>query len=243
MILDPILRFNWIFYAIFSHEVQHSAILSFFVAISEIIRRGIWVLFRVENEHCTNVTRFRAQRDVPLPYHLQEAVDSAELLRQEEVRQGTAATRSPPSSGNGGLEAGTTGADVDPHRGESALASLRRRHEAPSHPPQHTAAAGFASRFARIIHGAHAQDFERKRKSAAATPEEGSEDDEEDEEEEEDEDEDGGRVPDQEEVDEEMVEAERTAGQLGESVSDAARLDQEQTLGVRQMARREREDV
>jgi xenotropic and polytropic retrovirus receptor 1 len=53
MIVDPILRFNWIFYAIFADDVQHSAILSFFIALSEVFRRGIWTIFRVENEHCT----------------------------------------------------------------------------------------------------------------------------------------------------------------------------------------------
>lgn len=29
------------------------------------------MLFRVENEHCTNVGRFRASRDIPLPYDVQ----------------------------------------------------------------------------------------------------------------------------------------------------------------------------
>lgn len=53
MIADPILRFNWIFYAIFADEVQHSALLSFLVSLSEVCRRGLWMLFRVENEHCT----------------------------------------------------------------------------------------------------------------------------------------------------------------------------------------------
>ena len=34
MILDPILRFNWIFYAIYGHDIQHSALLSFMVSFS-----------------------------------------------------------------------------------------------------------------------------------------------------------------------------------------------------------------
>ena len=53
MVIDPILRFNWVFYAIFPLENQHSTTLSFVVAFSEVCRRGIWTLFRVENEHCT----------------------------------------------------------------------------------------------------------------------------------------------------------------------------------------------
>jgi len=258
MILDPILRFNWIFYAIYAaHELQHSAILSFFIALSEIVRRGIWVLFRVENEHCTNVSHFRAQRDVPLPYHLNDAADSAELLRQEEVRQGTAATKSLRSASrdrrndeeNTGTATATSGAHVEPQR-ESAYASLRKRHQIHFPAPVSRASSTFASRFARIIHGAHAQDFERKRKSAVATPEGGSEDehsddeddreveDDDDEEDNDEEDDSNERVPREEAENEaEMVEAERTAGQLGESVPDA------RMLGARELARRDRADA
>lgn len=88
MILDPLLRFNWVFYIAFPVELQHSAILSFIVAISEVCRRGMWTLFRVENEHCTNVGRFRASRDVPLPYKIkgQESQSSAEALLREHQR-------------------------------------------------------------------------------------------------------------------------------------------------------------
>lgn len=68
MIIDPILRCNWIFYAIYANQVQQSAKVSFLVAFSEVLRRFIWIFFRIENEHCTNVVRFRASRDVTLPY-------------------------------------------------------------------------------------------------------------------------------------------------------------------------------
>lgn len=77
MIVDPILRFSWIFYAIFTHDTQHSSICSFLVSFAEATRRGMWVLLRVENEHCANVAQYKASRDVPLPYHLHE-VDSME---------------------------------------------------------------------------------------------------------------------------------------------------------------------
>ena len=53
MVIDPIIRFNWIFYAIYANDTQHSSLVSFFVAFSEVMRRGMWTLFRVENEHCT----------------------------------------------------------------------------------------------------------------------------------------------------------------------------------------------
>lgn len=38
MVIDPILRFNWIFYAIpfFTDELQHNTLLGFFVALSEV---------------------------------------------------------------------------------------------------------------------------------------------------------------------------------------------------------------
>ncbi|KAI1113713.1 EXS family-domain-containing protein [Nemania sp. NC0429] len=70
MVIDPILRFGWIFYAIFTHDIQHSTITSFLVSLSEVVRRGMWALLRVENEHCSNVAQYKASRDIPLPYDL-----------------------------------------------------------------------------------------------------------------------------------------------------------------------------
>ncbi|RVD80482.1 uncharacterized protein DFL_008379 [Arthrobotrys flagrans] len=71
MIVDPIVRFSWIFYVIFANQVQHSALLSFMVSLAEVGRRFIWCFFRMENEHCANVNKFRAYKDdVPLPYNI-----------------------------------------------------------------------------------------------------------------------------------------------------------------------------
>ncbi|KAF3770918.1 hypothetical protein M406DRAFT_105558 [Cryphonectria parasitica EP155] len=75
MILDPILRFNWVFYVIFTHDTQHSSTASFLIGFSEVTRRGMWTLLRVENEHCANVKQYRASRDVPLPYDLDVPAD------------------------------------------------------------------------------------------------------------------------------------------------------------------------
>ena len=72
--VDPVLRFSWIFYAIFTHNTQHSTVVSFAVAFAEAIRRGMWTLLRVENEHCANVAQYKASRDTPLPYHLGQDV-------------------------------------------------------------------------------------------------------------------------------------------------------------------------
>lgn len=63
-----ILRFQWIFYALFSQQIQQSAMTSFFVAIAEIIRRFIWLVIRMENEHIANIHSYRASREVRLPY-------------------------------------------------------------------------------------------------------------------------------------------------------------------------------
>ncbi|KAI1495619.1 EXS family-domain-containing protein [Biscogniauxia marginata] len=71
LVVDPILRFGWIFYAIFTHNKQHNTLVSYLVALSEIIRRAMWALIRIENEHCGNVAQYKASRDVPLPYHIQ----------------------------------------------------------------------------------------------------------------------------------------------------------------------------
>ena len=79
MVVDPILRFSWIFYAIFTHDTQHSTIVSFMVALAEVVRRGMWTLLRVENEHCANVAQYKAARDTPLPYHLEQFVQRPSL--------------------------------------------------------------------------------------------------------------------------------------------------------------------
>lgn len=72
MTIDPILRFSWIALAIWTHDTQHSTIVSFVVALLEVTRRGLWALIRVENEHCANVGAYKASRDVPLPYTFEE---------------------------------------------------------------------------------------------------------------------------------------------------------------------------
>ncbi|KAF5126712.1 hypothetical protein DV495_003266 [Geotrichum candidum] len=67
-----------------------SAKVSFFVALAEVFRRFIWTFFRVENEHCSNVQRFRASRDVSLPYQIVTrragtSVTTPELFRSSRV--------------------------------------------------------------------------------------------------------------------------------------------------------------
>lgn len=185
MILDPILRFSWIFYAIYYHNLQHSAIISFIVAFAEVTRRGIWVIFRVENEHNTNVGRFRASRDVPLPYKTktedpedaggeEHSAEDDEQQAQADANGLSAAPNTPalssrttgrqaaqtPATASAGI---STGTDLEAAR-SPAVASLRRRQGDPNS-NESPDTLSIRERFGRILRGAHAQDFERRRKS------------------------------------------------------------------------------
>jgi hypothetical protein len=147
MALDPILRFQWIFYAIYTQDVQHSSLVSFSVALAEVFRRGIWMLFRVENEHCNNVGRFRASRDIPLPYDLPESPkDSRETPRPSDEQ----AQRPSPA----------TGADVERASGTPGSSLRLRRTRTPATTPVERA----MRRAGTIIGTAHAQDYEKKRR-------------------------------------------------------------------------------
>ncbi|CCC67902.1 hypothetical protein NCAS_0A13440 [Naumovozyma castellii] len=68
MVWDVLIRFQWIVYAIAPQTIQQNAITSFILATTEIIRRCIWVIIRVENEHVANVHLFRVTGNAPLPY-------------------------------------------------------------------------------------------------------------------------------------------------------------------------------
>ncbi|XP_058094655.1 phosphate transporter PHO1-like isoform X2 [Magnolia sinica] len=50
-------------------------LLDFFLASLEIIRRGHWNFYRLENEHLNNVGKFRAVKTVPLPFRETDADD------------------------------------------------------------------------------------------------------------------------------------------------------------------------
>jgi hypothetical protein len=141
---DVIIRFNWIFYAIFTHDTQHNTIANFFVAFTEVTRRGIWTLFRVENEHCANVLRFKASRDVPLPYKLRNT-STESVHGEEETPSETRPTQaSSPQLSRHRTRTTATEADED-----GRPETLRMR----------------ARTLTRIFADAHTQDFEKKRKS------------------------------------------------------------------------------
>lgn len=166
MVLDPLLRFNWIFYAIYSHDLQHSALLSFAVSLSEVFRRGMWSLFRVENEHCTNVGRFRASRDVPLPYDIPPPSESVSLEDTEveglyvpPETYGKKPHRRPATSP--AVSQAASAVDIEAALGTPASGSLRRR---PGPPAGSTPIQRGIARVGTIMTEAHAQDFERKRR-------------------------------------------------------------------------------
>lgn len=160
IVIDPILRFNWILYTVIPLQLQHSAVTSFGVSLSEIFRRGMWSLFRVENEHCTNVGRFRASRDVPLPYYVPpspQVEPEPEPVRRVDEEQ-PSLKRDPVVRTPGGPPASSTGADLGLSR-----SSARQRRSYPDGARPSPLQRAF-TQVGDIFRGAHAQDFERKRK-------------------------------------------------------------------------------
>uniref|UniRef100_A0A5B6Z511 Putative EXS family protein isoform 1 n=1 Tax=Davidia involucrata TaxID=16924 RepID=A0A5B6Z511_DAVIN len=71
MVLNVILRLAWMQSVLGFREAPflHRTALIALVASLEIIRRGIWNFFRLENEHLNNVGKYRAFKSVPLPFN------------------------------------------------------------------------------------------------------------------------------------------------------------------------------
>jgi hypothetical protein len=154
IILDVVLRQQWILYALFQHDLQHAAALSFFVGLAEVLRRGLWSLFRVENEHCNNVGKFRASRDIPLPY------DDPSKTKMGDSEDGS--EESPPL--HAASHPASSGVDVE-RAGQSPAgmgSSLRQRKSRAS--PHPTPAIRAIQRVGTLISAAHAQDFEKRKK-------------------------------------------------------------------------------
>ncbi|XP_057777194.1 phosphate transporter PHO1 homolog 3-like [Salvia miltiorrhiza] len=79
IILNVLLRLAWMQtvmnITVFSLHRQTMVAL---VASLEILRRGLWNFFRLENEHLNNVGKFRAFKSVPLPFNYDEDEDKDE---------------------------------------------------------------------------------------------------------------------------------------------------------------------
>lgn len=83
MILDVIIRFEWIVYAVAPTTIQQSAKTSFILALAEAFRRFIWIIFRVENEHVANVHLFKVNGESPLPYPVYDSTEGTGLIGRE----------------------------------------------------------------------------------------------------------------------------------------------------------------
>ncbi|KAF5725377.1 phosphate transporter PHO1 9-like [Tripterygium wilfordii] len=77
MVLNVILRLAWMQTVLGFTEAPflHRTALIAIVASLEIIRRGLWNFFRLENEHLTNVGKYRAFKSVPLPFNYDDHED------------------------------------------------------------------------------------------------------------------------------------------------------------------------
>ncbi|XWS23157.1 hypothetical protein CRYUN_Cryun29cG0096900 [Craigia yunnanensis] len=73
--LNVLLRFAWLQTVLNFKFPLHRETLTTIVASLEIIRRGIWNFFRLENEHLNNVGKYRAFKSVPLPFNYDEDDD------------------------------------------------------------------------------------------------------------------------------------------------------------------------
>ena len=197
IVLDPILRCNWVFYVIYTKDVHHAAATSFFVGLSEILRRSMWMLFRVENEHCTNVGLFRASRDVALPYEIPTESTVTDMpLSSEETVVGSSRTLSGsrPSLNERSMNSSRTDSaetypDLEAARTyeDAATAGKASTPRENMCRPTLTRGARYSSntpimkglnRMGSHLYNAHAQDFQRKGKNPA---EETNDDDESDE--------------------------------------------------------------
>lgn len=83
MVLDVLIRFQWIVYAVAPKTIQQSAKTSFILALTEAFRRFIWIIFRVENEHVANVHLFKVNGESPLPYPVYNSSEDSELLTRD----------------------------------------------------------------------------------------------------------------------------------------------------------------
>ncbi|KAK7724956.1 Xenotropic and polytropic retrovirus receptor 1 [Diaporthe eres] len=193
MILDPILRFNWVFYAIFTHDTQHSSIASFLIGFAEVTRRGMWTLLRVENEHCSNVAQYKASRDVPLPYHLDTgitALTSARVSSDSNAGKqpqdddpsaftpalrtatwtGAIENRPPSGAVSTGVDVPGTASGARPGLSSAATADVIEEGRTPGEDSlrmrRRADTVGKRS-IVRILADAHKQDFEKKRKPAS----------------------------------------------------------------------------
>lgn len=154
IVIDSILRFGWAPLVIFTHDLQRGTIVAFIVAFAEATRRGVWILFRVENEHCTNVGSLKASRDIPLPYKVIESAEKAEepVKPDHEVRNHTFELEAIPAQSK---------TQDDAPLMEAGLHGRIKR-------------SGTRAAISRMLADAHKQDFQKKRRGPEDETEEGA---------------------------------------------------------------------
>ncbi|CAN4079402.1 unnamed protein product [Withania somnifera] len=74
IVLDIILRLVWMQLILDFQQLPflHRRAFIAIVACLEILRRGMWNFFRLENEHLNNVGKYRASKIIPLPFNYNE---------------------------------------------------------------------------------------------------------------------------------------------------------------------------
>ncbi|XP_027187509.1 phosphate transporter PHO1 homolog 10 isoform X2 [Cicer arietinum] len=69
MVVNVVLRLSWMQLVLeLDWRPLHKVAINTFISCLEIIRRGIWNFFRLENEHLNNVGNYRAFKSVPHPF-------------------------------------------------------------------------------------------------------------------------------------------------------------------------------
>lgn len=74
--LNVLLRFSWIQMVLdLNVSFLHRQTMIAVIAVLEIIRRGVWNFFRLENEQLNNAGKYRAFKSVPLPFNYEDDED------------------------------------------------------------------------------------------------------------------------------------------------------------------------
>ncbi|KAF9953799.1 hypothetical protein BGZ72_005133 [Mortierella alpina] len=104
VVFDFIGRFAWILRLM--PLGINGAILSFTLALLEVLRRWVWNFFRLENEHLNNCGQFRAIKDIPLPFHIRVEgdTDDEEELYESEDEDGLESEERAALQGQEGME-------------------------------------------------------------------------------------------------------------------------------------------
>ncbi|KAL8545985.1 hypothetical protein ACS0TY_005918 [Phlomoides rotata] len=75
IVLNILLRLVWMQLVLdFNVPFLHRNATTAVVACLEILRRGIWSFFRLENEHFNNVENYRAFKTIPLPFYYENKI-------------------------------------------------------------------------------------------------------------------------------------------------------------------------